>query len=343
MRALLCTESWELEVRDVDAPRPRDDEVVVQVEAAGICASDVHGVASRSPRRAPPLIMGHELVGEVVDAEGSAGVPFVGLRVAVNPQVPCGGCEQCRSGRENVCGHRDLVGGTRSGGFAELVAVPMRCLHPLATDPPADVAVLCEPLATCLHALSLVPEKFHEVAVVLGGGAIGSLAAQLLRVAGTGRVIVSEPQAERHPAIRAVCDVVVTPEELEEAVRAETGGQGADLSIDAVGASTTRPDSVAVLRPGGTALWLGMHSQEALMPGFDMVVREQRAIGSFAYTNAEFRQALGLLERGLLVPSMSRRDVALEDSATTFQRLVDGATDGVLKEVVRPLQDGRAA
>src|SRR5881398_3331753 len=129
MQALLYLPSYELEVRAVPSPRPAGDEVLVRVEAAGICGSDVHGVASRSPRRTPPLIMGHELTGEVVAAGGPAGEPLVGKGVAVNPQVPCGECRSCRSGRENVCARRELVGGTRSGGFAELVSVPLRCIH----------------------------------------------------------------------------------------------------------------------------------------------------------------------------------------------------------------------
>jgi 2-desacetyl-2-hydroxyethyl bacteriochlorophyllide A dehydrogenase len=336
MHALLYTESYDFEVRDVEAPQPAVDEVLLRVEAAGICASDVDGVSSRSPRRTPPLIMGHELTGEVVAAGGPAGEQMIGARVVVNPQVTCGDCLWCRSGQENVCSRRGLIGGTRPGGFAELVAVPVRCLHRLAPDAAAEAAVLTEPLATCLHALSLIPEKFTRTAVVLGGGTIGTLAVQLLRTAGTLRVIVSEPILERHEALRAVADGVVAPDGLRDAVLELTEGVGADLSIDAVGTGGSRPDSVRVLRPGGCALWLGMHAQEATIPAFDMVVREQRVVGSFAYTNSEFGRALGLLETGRLVPAVARRSGPLEASDAVFRRLLDGALDGVLKEIVRP-------
>jgi 2-desacetyl-2-hydroxyethyl bacteriochlorophyllide A dehydrogenase len=336
MRALLYTESFDLVLREVEPPEPARDEVLVRVEAAGICASDVHGVSSRSPRRTPPLIMGHELCGEVVGAGSAANRHLVGCRVAVNPQVPCGDCRWCRSGQENVCGQRGLIGGTRPGGFAELVSVPLRCVHPLSTDTPAEVAVFAEPLATCMHALSLAPARFAESAVVLGAGAIGTLAAQLLRTSGARRVIVSEPVAARHAGVEEVADTVVRPEELHETVMELTGGVGADLSVDAVGTVGTRPDSLRVLRTGGCALWLGMHAQEATIPAFDAVVREQRVIGSFAYTNVEFGHALGLLESGLFAPVVSRRWVPLADSGAVFQRLVDGATDGVLKEIVLP-------
>ncbi len=336
MQALLYTESFELEVSEVATPQPAPDEVLMRVEAAGICASDVDGVSSRSPRRTPPLIMGHELTGEVVAVGGPAGAHLAGARVVVNPQVTCGDCLWCRSGQENACGNRGLIGGTRAGGFAEFVAVPARCIHRIAPDGPEEVAVLTEPLATCVHALSLIPEKFTSTAVVLGGGTIGTLAAQLLRTAGTRQVIVSEPILARHGILRDIAEVVVTPEGLRDAVLEATGGAGADLAIDAVGTSSSRPDSVRILRPGGCALWLGMHAHEATIPAFDMVVHEQRVVGAFAYTNSEFGRALGLIESGRLVPAVSRRSVPLAESDDVFRRLLDGALDGVLKEIVRP-------
>ncbi len=217
MQALVYLPSYELEVREVVPPQPRAGEVVVRVEAAGICGSDLHGVASRSPRREPPLIMGHELCGEVVAAGGAAGEHLIGTRVAVNPQVPCGDCFSCRSGRENVCAQRELIGGTRPGGFAELVSVPSRCVHPLSERLGAEVAVFCEPLATCVHALRLVSGSLVETAVVLGGGTLGVLSAQVLRLAGTRTIVVSELDEGRRRGVAAIADSVVEPLEVYEA------------------------------------------------------------------------------------------------------------------------------
>ena len=336
MQALFYTTSFELEVRAVPSPQAGSNEVVVRIEAAGICGSDLHGVASRSPRRAPPLIMGHELCGEVVAAGGPAGEPFIGTRVAVNPQVPCGDCLVCRSGRENICSRRELIGGTRPGGFAEFVSVPMRCLHPISTDLAAGVAVFCEPLATCVHALRLVPDSLNEVAVVLGAGTIGVLAAQVLRVAGTRVIVVSEIDEARRRAAVTIADAVVAPDEIYDFVTELTGGSGAGVSFDAVGSDETRRDSIRVLQPGGIAVWLGMHEQVAEIPAFDLVVREQRVQGSFAYTNPEFGRALGLLETGLLVPDVSRKSFRLEESDDVFTKLLAGPPEGFLKAIVSP-------
>jgi threonine dehydrogenase-like Zn-dependent dehydrogenase len=337
MRALVYTESRELVVRDVPTPLAGRDEVIVRVEAAGICASDVHAIRSRSERRTPPLIMGHELTGRVVEVGDAAPRDLLGARVVVNPQVTCGDCRWCRSGRENVCGHRSLIGGDRPGGFAELVAVPLRCLHHVPEDATTLDVVFAEPLATCLHALTLAPDRFAATVVVLGGGTIGTLAAQLLRATGAQHVTVSEPLRDRHDALSNVADVVVVPDELESIVAEVTAGVGVELTVDAVGTVASRPQSLSLLCPGGSALWLGMHAHDGPIPGFDVVVREQRVIGSFAYTNSEFARALGLLGRGLLTPAVSTRSLALEESDATLRRLVEGHLDDVLKEVVCPV------
>lgn len=336
MQALLYLPSYELEVREVPRPRPRQDEVTVRVEAAGICGSDLHGVLSRSPRRLPPLIMGHELSGEVVAAGGAAGEGLLGARVAVNPQIPCADCPACRSGSENVCPRRDLIGGTRSGGFAEFVTVPVRCVHPVAAHLASDVIVFCEPLATCVHALRLVADSFVEVAVVLGAGTIGVLAAQLLRLAGTRVVVVSEVDEGRRRSLDGVADAVVAPDELRAAVLELTGGAGAGLSIDAVGTNDTRHTSISVLQPAGVAVWLGMHERGAAIPAFDLVVREQRLQGSFAYTNPEFGRALGLLESGRVDPGVSRQSFPLEQSSDVFRQLLQGSSSQFLKAIVCP-------
>ena len=336
MQALLYLPSYDLEVRDVPSPRAAADEILVRVEAAGICGSDLDGVASRSPRRAPPLIMGHELCGEVARAGGPSGEHLIGTRVAVNPQVPCGDCVSCRSGRENVCAHRELIGGTRPGGFAELASVPLRCVHPLSDRLAADVAVFCEPLATCVHALRIVPYSLVETAIVLGGGTIGVLAAQVLRLAGTRTIVVSELDEHRRRSAATIADAVVRPDQVYETTMELTKGVGAGLTVDAVGSDGTRRESIRALAAGGTALWLGMHEQDATIPAFDLVVREQRVQGSFAYTNPEFGRALGLLESGLIDPGVARQAFPLAESGEVFRRLLEGSSDGFLKAIVSP-------
>jgi NADPH2:quinone reductase len=280
--------------------------------------------------------MGHELAGTVVDTGPGVGRELVGRRVAVNPQVPCGACLLCRSGRENVCADRELVGGTRPGGFAEQVSVPVRCVHEHADDLPIEAAVLAEPLATCVHGFRLVEAVLPGCVVVLGAGPIGLLAAQMARRAGAHRLLVSETDPERRGWADAVADVVVSPDGLGDAVLTATNGRGADLVVDAVGLDATRADSVRLLVRGGVALWLGMHDQDSTLPAFDVVVKEQRVQGSFAYTNADFARAVELLERDAAAFALPVSSCPLGDGPDVFGRLLEGRSEGMLKAVLVP-------
>ena len=149
MKALVYTATREAELREEPEPEPRPGEALVRVEAVGICGSDMHAWHGHDPRRIPPLILGHEACGEVL--EGAA----AGSRVVLNPLIACGACRDCREGRTNLCGKRDLIGLRRPGAFAERVAIPEGNLIPVPEGMAAAAAALTEPCATAWHALAL--------------------------------------------------------------------------------------------------------------------------------------------------------------------------------------------
>jgi threonine dehydrogenase-like Zn-dependent dehydrogenase len=335
MRTLLLIEDFSLTVTDAPTPKPGPREALLRVSAAGICGSDVQGVATRSPRRAPPLVMGHEFTGTVVAVGEGTSESLVGSSVAVNPQVPCGVCVVCRSGRENVCQDRELIGGSRPGGFGEFVAVPARCLHVLPPGLDPNLGVFAEPLATCIHAAGLFGRVAPRSALILGAGTIGVLAAQVMRLVGTTTIIVSDIDRDRRRAALEVADVVATPDEVGEAVAAIGG---IDVSIDAAGSSSTRHASVELLQPLGTAVWLGMHDQESPVPAFEMVVREQRVQGSFAYTNPEFARAVDVLASGQIRPAVSTRSFGLDQGPDAFAQLLAATPTDHLKSIIDPRQ-----
>jgi 2-desacetyl-2-hydroxyethyl bacteriochlorophyllide A dehydrogenase len=336
MQALLYTERHTLELVDMPVGEPGPDEVLLRVQASGICGSDLDGVATRSPRRRPPLVMGHEITGRVVAAGSAHGRALIGQQVAINPQIPCGDCIACRTGGENICPNRGLIGGTRAGGFAEFVMVPLRCVHVIATPLRPETAVFAEPLATCVHGLRLVASQFVDTAVIFGAGTIGILASQLLRKSGVRHLVISELDSERRELASDIADRVVSPEELPEVVAELTNRRGAELTIDAVGAASTRGDSIRVLQSGGTALWFGMHDQEGSIRGFDLVVREQRVQGSFAYTDGDFARALGLLQSGQVQPAVPSKSFPLDQSAQLMESMLAGDGPGTfVKAVIR--------
>ncbi|MGH3510308.1 MAG: alcohol dehydrogenase catalytic domain-containing protein [Nocardioidaceae bacterium] len=308
MRALVFVSPGRVEMRDEPDPVAVDGEEVVTVHASGICGSELHGFR-HTGMRVPPLIMGHEFVGTTTS----------GRRVAVNPLLTCGECDLCIAGRPQVCRRRGLIGVNRAGGFAETVAVPKTSLLPLPDVLPWSAAALVEPLANAVHAWSLLPAEPERLAVV-GAGPIGLLCGLLAQARGAD-VTLSEPSYHRRK-VAGDLGLNVTEELTEEY----------DAVVDAVGLPVTRRASIDWTRPGGTTVWIGLAQDDVELSGNGLVRDEKTIRGSFAYTPAEFAEALALAP-GLDLSWTT--DVPLTDAATIFYGLAEGRTD-VVKAVLVP-------
>jgi 2-desacetyl-2-hydroxyethyl bacteriochlorophyllide A dehydrogenase len=305
MRAIVYTAPGELELLEVEDPTPAEGEVLVGVERVGICGSELEGVATRSPFRVPPLIMGHELVGTRLDT---------GERVAVNPLLSCGRCDLCLAGRANLCRERQLVGVHRAGGFAERVTVPEPALHPLGDHISASAGALAEPFANAIHAWRLGNAGPGSRVAVIGAGTVGLTILTVALRYGASPVQVADRSSDRREAAERVG---------ASTVAAELEGEF-DVVFDAVGAAATRSAAMRVLAPGGTVVWIGLHDEA---PGFDgraAVRREQRVQGSFAYTDADFRAAIDMLPA---IDSSWTTETTLEAGVALFFELMDGRTD----------------
>jgi len=316
MRALVFTAPGTVEMLDVPEPDPGPGEVLVQVRAAGICGSELHG--ARHPGfRQPPLIMGHEFAGTTAGGEA----------VVVNPILSCGHCDLCQRGLRNLCRERQIIGVHRAGGFAERVAVPASALRPVPPGLGWEAAALIEPAANAVHAWNQASGALGTDAKgarvgVIGCGAIGLLCVAVALSSGAARVEVSD----------------LAPARLAAALSlgAGAGGPGLegeyDVVIDAVGSAATRAASVGHQRPGGTAIWLGLADSE---PGFDasaLVRSEKRVLGSFAYRDEEFAQATTMIREWDLAWAAG---YPLAEGADVFTELMNGSLHPV-KALLRP-------
>ncbi len=315
MKALVLVAPGAVELRDEPEPLVTADERLIHVRSVGICGSELHG--ARTPGfRQPPLIMGHEF----------AGVTEQGDRVVVNPILSCGRCRLCRSGQRQICGHRQIIGVHRPGGFADRVAVPQSAVRPVPPGLPLDIAALIEPAANAVHAwnraASASPPTKNPRVGVIGCGAIGLFCLLVALSNGARRVHVTDLSPARLAIARRL-----------GAAAASTRLEGEfDIIFDAVGLAATRAQSVDRQRPGGLAVWLGLADAE---PGYDaagLVRSEKRVIGSFAYSDQEFAEAGGLLG-GWDLTWASR--YPLSAGAQIFTELMDGASHPV-KAVLQP-------
>lgn len=302
--------------------------VAIRPEAAGICGSEVEGYVGRQPNRRPPLVMGHELAGVVVETGPGADPAWLGRRAAVNPVVSCRACPLCAAGQRNLCPRRRLIGVHDPGGFAELVGAPQANLAPLPEGVGPQAGALVEPLANGVHGagLALAGPVIAGTGAVIGAGAIGLLALQAARVASLSRLHVLELDARRRVRAAALGAHAVhaSPQDLLEALREATAGLGADFVIDAVGRESTRRLAVEAVRPGGRVVLLGLHDDATTFGAHDLVRREILVTGSYAYTDEEFGRALELLAGGRAGIGELPAVQPLESTPALFARLADG-------------------
>ena len=311
MRAMVFTGPGVVEMLDVPEPAPAVDEVVIDVRVAGICGSELHGI-SKPGFRQPPLVMGHEFAGTATD----------GRRVTVNPIGRCRRCDLCTRGSENLCRERAIVGIHRAGAFAERVSVPSYLVHELPEGMSWDVAGMIEPLANAVHAWSLAGVGEGARVGVIGAGTIGLVSLLAAVHGGAASVDVSDLSSDR----LAVAGKLGA-REIGTALPDEY-----DVVFDAVGSQATHLASVDALRPGGTAVWIGLLGTDA---GFDAqaLVRQGKTVrGSFAYTDDEFAEAIRVADSCDLSWSES---FPLEQGAGIFTELMNGRSD-VIKALLRP-------
>ena len=197
MRVLNYPAFDQLEIGDQDVAAPRPDEVRLKVAACGVCGSELESFKNHSPRRPPPLVMGHEFCGTVAELGAEVTNVKKGARVVSNSLVPCGQCVRCTRGDTHLCAHRQIFGMHRPGAFAEYVNVPARCLIPWPENLPAEAASLAEPLANGIHIVNLTKNYPAATVLVIGAGPIGLFSQQALQVLRGSKVYVADLSPER--------------------------------------------------------------------------------------------------------------------------------------------------
>ncbi len=307
-----------------DPGAPGAGELIVRPAAVGICGSEVEGYLGHMGNRTPPLVMGHEFAGVVVAAGDGAG-GWEGARVAVNPLAGCGRCRLCAAGQENLCPKRTLIGVHHDGAFADLVRAPAANVRPLPDGMGARTGALVEPLANGVHAVRLgLAGGPVRRALVLGAGTIGLMTLQAALLSGIEHIAVLEPQDERRERALAL------GAHAAHGAAEEVPGD-ADLTLDAVGAQATRRLALQLLAPGARAVYVGLAADETTL-GFHHVVRGQLTLqGSYAYTMADFEQALEWLADGRVSVGELAAVRPLSDGPGAFASLATGPPPAEVK------------
>jgi L-iditol 2-dehydrogenase len=330
-----------VELRDVPKPSPGPDQVLVAVQAAGVCGSDLHILHDDIQLLVrPPVIMGHEFSGTIAELGSDVQGLEVGQRITSETSVhTCGECWPCRTGSYNACGQKELLGYVHNGAFAPYCLVPARLVHHLPEGVDFVAGALSEPLACCVHGVSeLAGVQAGETVLVTGPGAIGLLSLQVAKAEG-GRVLVcgvkgDEDRLSLAHQLGAYETMVVESDDVVSRVREMTRGEGADLVIECSGAPAAARLAFEAVRRRGKYLQMGLFSGPFEFDLAQVAYKELRVFGSLGQRWSAWQRALALLEAGLVQTRPLVGGVwPLSNWEEAFDRF---ERKEVLKAVIRP-------
>lgn len=322
MKALVYTQPLEVQLQDCPEPELIDGEVILRIDAVGICGSDMHAFHGHDPRRKPGLVLGHEFCGTVVQSASPAYAE--GVRVTGNPLITCGSCDYCVQGRNNLCSRRTMVGMNRPGAFAQYMSIPAASLIDMPQDMPAVHAALTEPAATALHAINMSIKAMarplpENRTLIIGGGAIGMLAALLLKTYGCRGTVLAEVNPLRRQS--AEQHAGVTTYDPRESQPSENGF---DYVIDAVGSKLTRGVALSAVKPGGVVMHIGLQDWASEIDMRKLTLAEITLMGTYTYTTADLRATVKLLYEGAFGDLSWVQSVPLTAGAQAFADLNSG-------------------
>jgi L-iditol 2-dehydrogenase len=343
LKALQLQEYKKLELVELPRPVCGPEDLLVQVQACGICGSDIHGFDGSSGRRIPPLVMGHEAAGIVVEV----GVSVVGFRegdrVTFDSTVSCGRCAYCRAGTINLCENRQVLGVScnefrRQGAFAQFVTVPQNIVYKIPDSLSFEHAAMIEAVSIAIHATNRTPRHIGGSVAVVGAGMIGLLCIQTLRLAGFAKVIaidLEDSKLKIATQLGATHTVNARSEDAVAVVMAITHGRGVDASMEVVGAKAPVQTCFQIVRRGGSVTLVGNLTPSVDLPLQTVVTRELSIYGSCA-SNGEIPQCIELLASGAIqVAPLITATATLDETAQWFDRLYAGEK-GAMKVIVKP-------
>ena len=331
MRATKLYSTGDIRTVNVDVPSPAENEILIKVEAAGICGTDRHLYHGEFPS-VPDKILGHEFSGIVVDS-GKTDIAE-GSRVTCDPNTWCGACSQCRRGRVNLCVNNLATGIHRDGGFAEFCVFPASKAVVLPNEINPLYGAFCEPLACTLHGMDMGAVSEGETVLVLGGGVIGLMAVQLAKLSGAEVMLLTRSPEKQSLGLNIGADYAVGTEIGVKNIWPD----GADLVVECAGVSATVTMSHKLARSGGRVVILGVISQGEKVPiePFDMLFREIQMYFSFLNPFTHERAAKMIADGLINVSPLISRVISLEEAA---EAIASPPPKGEVRAIVVPSQD----
>ena len=341
MKAALLYQIRDIRLEERERPPFAPNEVLVRVKSVGVCGSDVtyfvQGCIGNQIVTAPH-ILGHECSGEIVEIGNEVKGIEVGMRVAVEPGIPCRRCPSCRMGHYNICSDVRFLGTPPiPGAYREYMSCPADFVFPLPSCLNYDEGAMIEPLAVAVHAVDLGNVQNGDSVAILGAGSIGLLTLQCAISAGASFSLATDLIPERLRLARKYgADIIIDSgeENTVQRIKKETGGQGVDIVFEAAGEPETFQESIHLARPGGTVILIGICREDMVSLDFQTARRKELVIKNVRRFRHVYKRAISLIAKGKVeVKSLITHRFNLSRLPEAFE-LMEGRQDGVIKAVI---------
>lgn len=342
MKALVLTSYNNLEVQEIPKPVVGADEVLIRIRAVGICGSDIHGLDGSTGRRVPPLIMGHELAGEIEEVGEKSNLK-IGDRVTVHPTIYCGECERCQLEQYNICINRKVLGVScpeyrLDGGMAEYLLVPSRVVYPLPDGLSFEEASLVEPTSVAVHATTHANLEKGQKVLVIGAGTIGLLLLQALKAKEEVEVTIIDKIDNRLTLAKKLGADHTSEWAGQETYNNLTQmleGEKYDHIFEVVGLAETINMAVELIKNKGQIVLVGNISPNVSIPLQTIISKEINLQGTYALSN-EIPKSLDLIQKGKIdVKSLISATPTLEEASGWFKKLTTDSSEH-MKVILKP-------
>lgn len=341
MKAAILRGIKNIQIEDIEKPGIQPDEALVKVKAVGVCGSDVHyylhGRIGNQIVKGPH-ILGHEVSGEVIEVGKNVKNIIPGMRVAVEPGIPCGQCEHCKAGRYNICPDVVFLGTPPvNGAYREYLSYPANFLHPMPDSMSFAEGALVETMVIGMYAVELSDLIIGEDIAILGCGPVGVVTLKAAKATGAGRIFITDLIDERLEFARKYDNVVVINAKKEnpvEKIKELTKGRGVDVVFEAAGALDTFRQSVEAVRIGGRVIWIGIPSDDYVSIEGHIPRKKEVVLKFVRRFKHNYPRCINAVQSGnIVLKDMVTHEFKLQDVAKAF-KLVENYRDGIMKAII---------
>lgn len=341
MKVALLHQIRDIRLEERERPSFTPDEVLIRIKSVGVCGSDVtYFVQGRIGNQivTAPHILGHECSGEIVDIGADVKGIEAGMRVTIEPGIPCRRCPSCRTGHYNICPDIRFLGTPPiPGAYREYMSCPADFVFPLPSSLNYDEGAMIEPLAVAVHAVDLGNVRNGDNVAILGTGSIGLLTLQCAISAGASFSLATDLIPERlRLAEKYGANVTIDSgkENAVQRIKEETNDRGVDIVFETAGETETFQESIHIVRPGGTVVFIGICREDMISLDFQAARKKELTIKNIRRFRHTYRRAISLVARGKVeVKSLVTHRFNLSQLPEAFA-LAEGYRDGIIKAVI---------